>query len=269
MDKQKLLEMLQEMKEVAQAQGNTLTKDEVKKYLGEENLSEETLQAVYHYLGENQISVEGYTYIPSVEENEEVVEKSNRRDENMRLYEKELMQFPKEIKEETIKAFLKGDANAKEEIITGYLHQVVQMAKVYEKRKVALDEVIAEGNLGLMMGMQSIALEADKYFLDKDNVNVEGFFGTLQLEIKKAMEQYIDEITSSKDWESAMLAKTNLLHEATKYLTEELGRIPTVNELADYTKIGSTEIRSIMGISKDTQRVASDTVPKSFAFPKK
>ena len=134
MDKQKLLEMLQEMKEVAQAQGNTLTKDEVKKYLGEENLSEETLQAVYHYLGENQISVEGYTFIPSVEENEEVVEKSNRRDENMRLYEKELMQFPKEIKEETIKAFLKGDANAKEEIITGYLHQVVQMAKVYEKR---------------------------------------------------------------------------------------------------------------------------------------
>lgn len=60
----KLIEMLQEMKEIAHSQNNYLTKNEIANYLGDTVLSKEQLQAVYHYLGENHIEVEGYVYIP-------------------------------------------------------------------------------------------------------------------------------------------------------------------------------------------------------------
>ena len=70
------------------------------------------------------------------------------------------------------------------------------------------------------------------------------------------MEQYIDEQTESKDQEQAMLAKTNLLNEAAKYLTEEIGRVPTIEELSKYTKIDREEIGRLRGLSEDAKRVA-------------
>ena len=51
----------------------------------------------------------------------------------------------------------------------------------------------------------------------------------------------------------------NLLNEAAKYMTEEMGRVPTKEELSEYTKIPVDEIRGIMGLSKDTQRIADTT----------
>ena len=77
------------------------------------------------------------------------------------------------------------------------------------------------------------------------------------MEIVNAMESFIDMETSGKDWENAMLAKANLLHEAAKYLTEENGNIPSKEELSEYTKIPVEEIKRIMGLSEDTKRVAS------------
>lgn len=94
----KLIEMLQEMKEIAQSQNNYLTKNEIAKYLGDTVLSKEQLQAVYHYLGENHIEVEGYVYIPDRIEEEtsdqgddkqEKKEKS-RRSQNLNMYQEEL-----------------------------------------------------------------------------------------------------------------------------------------------------------------------------------
>ena len=111
-----------------------------------------------------------------------------------------------------------------------------------------MDEIIAEGNVGLMMAMQIIGQNREEYILQNGSLDYEKFFGTLDLEITHAMERYIDETTAAKDWESAMLAKTNLLHEATKYMAEEMGRMPTIEELSEYTKISQDEIKDIRGL---------------------
>ena len=50
----RFLEMLREMVEIAHAQQDRLTKEEIGKYLNGQELTEKNLQAVYHYLGENQ-----------------------------------------------------------------------------------------------------------------------------------------------------------------------------------------------------------------------
>ncbi len=283
-EQSKFLETLQEIRAIANSQGNHLTKEEIRKYLGEDGLSEEKMQAVYHYLGENHITVEGYHFVPDKQskggqkisgkvadrnskkeglgkadaKGKSDLEKGNRREANMRLYRMEIAKFHGRLEEaeDTILGFLKGDDSVRGVIIENYLQKVVELAGKYQKRNVAMDEIIAEGNVGLMTAMQIIGQNRQEYILKNGSLDYEKFFGTLNLEITHAMEIYIDEMTESKDWESAMLAKTNLLHEAAKYMAEEMGRMPTVEELSEYTKISRDEIKDIMGLSEDAKRVA-------------
>lgn len=280
----KLLEMLQEIKTIAAAQQNTLTKEEVKKYLGGEELSEQKMQAVYQYLGENGITVEGYDFVPPVKESivkekdkpvakksvtnqsksaagrasgKTVSAKESRRDVNMKLYRQEIARYAGTLEEKQVVAFLKGEEAFRNSIIEGYLEKVIELAGNYKKRNVPADELIAEGNVGLLLAMQIIEQNRGEYLCADGSLNAEKFYGTLDMEITHAMEVYIDEMTESKDWENAMLAKTNLLHEATKYMAEEIGRVPTIEELSEYTKISRDEIMDIMGLSEDAKRVAS------------
>jgi len=283
-EQSRFLEMLQGIKEIAGAQQNVLTKEEIKKYLGEEGLSEEQMDAVYHYLGENHIKVEGYTYIPAGAEEKKAVmgnvgekkgfgmakaaekekktgsaAKESRREANMRLYRQEIARVADNLEEaeEMILSFLHGDLSVKGIIIEKYLKRVTEIADGYKKRNMPMDEVIAEGNVGLMVAMQIIEQNRMEYILPDGRLDANKFFGTLNLEISHAMETYIDEMAISKDWENAMLAKTNLLHEATKYMVGEIGRIPTIEELSEYTKISREEIKDIMELSEDAKRVAS------------
>ncbi len=261
----RFLGLLREMVEIAHAQQDRLTKEEIRKYLDGQELTEKNMQAVYHYLGENRIVVEGYDFVPEpatraaghMDKKEKMAAgKETRREANMRLYHQEVERLSGDLgKEEAmLLSFLKGDFSLKNVIIEKYLHKVVEFAQRYKKRKVPLDEVIAEGNLGVMAAMQIIMENHEEYILPGEVVDIAKFFGTLEMETIHAMECYIDEMTDSKDWENTMLAKTNLLHEAVKYMTEEMGRMPTLEELSEYTKISEREIKEISGLSKEVKK---------------
>ena len=226
----RFLGLLREMVEIAHAQQDRLTKEEIRKYLDGQELTEKNMQAVYHYLGENRIVVEGYDFVPEpatraaghMDKKEKMAAgKETRREANMRLYHQEVERLSGDLgKEEAmLLSFLKGDFSLKNVIIEKYLHKVVEFAQRYKKRNVPLDEVIAEGNLGVMAAMQIIMENHEEYILPGGGVDIAKFFGTLEMETVHAMECYIDEMTDSKDWENTMLAKTNLLHEAVKYMT--------------------------------------------------
>ena len=145
------------------------------------------------------------------------------------------------------------------------LAQVVKIARNYADREnvkkgiTGMDELIAEGNVGLLEAI-SVIEENKKNFVDNNVPNFDSIDGAIYMEVTNAIESLLDTVTSDKDWESAVLARTNLLNEAAKYMTEEMGRVPTKEELSEYTKIPVDEIRGIMGLSKDTQRIA-DTTP--------
>lgn len=262
----RFLGLLREMVEIAHAQQDRLTKEEIRKYLDGQELTEKNMQAVYHYLGENRIVVEGYDFVPEpatraaghMDKKEKMAAgKETRREANMRLYHQEVERLSGDLgKEEAmLLSFLKGDFSLKNVIIEKYLHKVVEFAQRYKKRKVPLDEVIAEGNLGVMAAMQIIMENHEEYILPGEVVDIAKFFGTLEMETIHAMECYIDGMTDSKDWENTMLAKTNLLHEAVKYMTEEMGRMPTLEELSEYTKISEREIKEISGLSKEVKKI--------------
>ena len=296
----KFLEMVNEIKNIAVTQGGKLTKEEILSYLGDMQLSEEQLQALYQYLGAHAIEIENYEYKPDkdmlramtenepVEQQEEVIsgeDKEDRSERNRRLYREELDAWNDHndtVTEAEIVRFLQGERALRDRIIESRLHRVTEMTKEYRKREAPVEELIAEGNLGLLEGMlvfssitsipsNNLGLlegmlvieeNTERYLLGNGKADLAAFWGTLELEAKLAMERYIDEELHNKDQESAMLAKTNLLHEATKYLAEENGKIPTVQELSSYTHILEEEILQIMGLSEDTKRVAAMPEPQ-------
>lgn len=60
----------------------------------------------------------------------------------------------------------------------------------------------------------------------------------------------VDAQISDKDQEMKIVAKINLVHEAARTLAEELGRIATVFELSEYTKLPLEEIEDMINLSE-------------------
>ena len=178
----------------------------------------------------------------------------------MNMYQEELNEALADLEDidQVLLAFLQGEESARNELITLRLPSVVEMAKNYEKRKVSIDDLIAEGNVGLVAGIEKLYQNKENYFKDTI-INKKKFFEDLNSEIQQAIENFIDETTESKDWDDAILAKTNLLNEAAKYMTEEIGRVPTIDELSEYTKISREEINNLRGLSEDAKRVADSS----------
>lgn len=296
----KFLEELEAVKSIAVSQDNKLAKDEVKKYLSDLELSDDKMEQVYYYLSLAGIEVEGYRFVPKAvdlqsndgEQNEdkelldEKTESEKHKDKkenntspkelskkraeyNNKLYMDEIgkLDYYDDAEERNlIQKFMDGNKNARNRFVENRLAQVVKIARNYADREnvkkgiTGMDELIAEGNVGLLEAI-SVIEENKKNFVDNNNVpNFDSIDGAIYMEVTNAIESLLDTVTSDKDWESAVLARTNLLNEAAKYMTEEMGRVPTKEELSEYTKIPVDEIRGIMGLSKDTQRIA-DTTP--------
>lgn len=313
-EQSKFLEILEDMKTIARAQGNLLTRQEVQDYLGDMELSEEQWQAVCQYLGMCQIRIPGFEYVPSdpSEKNLESVTdaeadgtadeaakietdgaakeaqeaetdgtaenlaKNQRKESSVReskvpgicdsvqihqRYHRDLQNLPSDrqgVPVAEIGKFLAGDQRYRDLIIESRLRQVVKIAEEYTKYSIPIEELIAEGNLGLLHGMARAEADRKELMLPDGTPNLQRFLKVLEQEVINAIEQLINQETESKGQEMAMLAKTNLLHESAKYLTEENGRIPTVQELSEYAKVSVEEIRQIMDLSEDASRVAQD-----------
>lgn len=153
------------------------------------------------------------------------------------------------------------------------LRHVVSRARKYSLGGEWLDELIQEGNIGLMAAVQMLAeqagggkpagavngriLNADS-FQDTDSPraadnfqDADSFLAFVEEQIEEAMDRYINESYASGSEEQAMVAKVNFVSEAAKALKEETGQEPTLAEMAAYTNITEDELSSIINLSAD------------------
>ncbi len=256
----RFLEILAEIKNIAALQQNTLSKEEINRYLGNMELDNSQMEAVYSYLSAGGIKITGRREgIP------ECGMAGSRALFNRKLYQHEADTRAADDKELNgiIKGFLMGREELRDRLIESLLAHVIKLASAYNKREtvanktISIDEIISEGNIGLLAGISIIGENRAQYIKEDGEPDYKAVHGIIDMEIVNAMESFIDMETSGKDWENAVLAKANLLHEAAKYLTEENGAVPSKEELSEYTKIPVEEISRIMNLSEDTKRVVS------------
>lgn len=261
LDQTKFMEMLMEIVQVGKSQSNYLTKDEIKQYFGDMALKPTDYKHVYVYLAENKIQVEDFEYTPTINLEKEIepeeekkkpgeygkkqveTNKENQEDSiYLKMYLEDISYQKKLTLSEENKLFsllLQGKEEGKEYLVGQFLYEVVNIAEEYKNKGVSLEDLIQEGNIGLLKAFQNI----------KGIQNIADCRNFLLDSIRQEMEQVIDIKMSEADWETTVLAKMNLISEAAKYLAEDYGRVATQKELAEYTKLSEEEIQDVLKLS--------------------
>ncbi|MBT3168347.1 MAG: RNA polymerase sigma factor RpoD/SigA [Candidatus Cloacimonetes bacterium] len=119
-----------------------------------------------------------------------------------------------------------GDFSAQRKLIESNLKFVVKVATKYQNRGLTLSELISEGNIGLIKAIE-------KYDINSDNKLISYAVWWIKQRILFAIAEKTNII-------KIPLSKNNLAKKITKAekdIFEESGRIPTVNEIAEKTKL--------------------------------
>ena len=127
---------------------------------------------------------------------------------------------------------MSGEEDAKTTVITDYLKNVVEIAKLYAGQGVLLEDLIGEGNIALLGAVDMLgAMENAK--------EAEGF---LAKSVMDAMQDLIGRTFDEKAAEEKLLKLVNKVSEKAKELSEELKRKVTIEELSEEYKISKSQI---------------------------
>lgn len=219
---------------VAKGQGEQITIDEVKAYFADAALTEEQLELVFDYLLAQKVVVKGY--IKMTEAVEEKITYTEEEEAYLKEYLNDLEAFQEEKAGEKESLFAKligGDASAKNRLTELYLKEVVEIAKEMYHPEIFLGDIIQEGNVGLILGLDMLADVATAH-------------ETIVNQVKQCIQMLIEEHAEVKSRDNKMVEKVTMLDESIKTLTEELGRKVTIDELAVYMGMTEEEIDDIL-----------------------
>lgn len=248
LEQNKFLELLKEIVEVAKVQEGKITKEEVVSYFDGMDLTDQQFEAVYQYLGDNGIKIPGFVHKEVEQEKTEKTEKQEEDSVAHRLYLEEIQDIntiTEEEKRKLVLAIRDGQEQAKNQLFNGYLSLVVELAQRYSGKGMPIEDLEQEGNIALFQAIEKVG----------EIAKLEDVDTFLTESVRQAMVEAVDEEIGNSDWENSMLAKSNLVNEAAKYLAEDLGRVATVQELAEYTRLTEQEILDLRTLSLDAIKV--------------
>ena len=158
----------------------------------------------------------------------DTMQKQFSHDASVHRYLKELRKYPpmsRKEEEQTLVRARKGDPEAIDRLITSNLRFVVSVALEYQGRGVALSDLIAEGNVGLM--------EALKRFDEKRGYK---FISYAVWWIRQAILNALKR-TSTVVMPANRQEDMDRMARRWGQMTQELGRVPTLDEVASDMKI--------------------------------
>lgn len=247
MNPNEFMSRMKELAEIGRAKDNVLTKAEIADYCGNMSLTAEQLGLVYDFLTEHHVEVRGYKKsagsTAAQTDGEETAPKGTSADSRyLRIYRRELRGLPLYSPEEVEALFERlraGEEEVIHRVVEAHLNRVVTIAGRYKGRGVLLEDLIQEGNLELMSCVSMLCGSAEAVDIKKE----------IDKAVKNRLIQLVDEAVAGTDSESSILARVNLLLEATRAFAEENGRIATVQELAEFTHMDMDEIEMYVELS--------------------
>jgi RNA polymerase primary sigma factor len=162
----------------------------------------------------------------------------------LRIYRKELRELPEYTQEEVeilYERLRNGENEVRHAVVESHLSRVVTLAGRYKGRGVPLEDLIQEGNLELMTCVATLC----------GNRIVSDFKKAIDYAVRSRLIELVDEELAGSDKESSVLARVNLLLEATRTLAEEYGRLATIEELSEFTHMDISEIEMYVELSRD------------------
>lgn len=220
-------EKLSGILELGNEKQKILKKEEVEEYFAEDCLSEEQMELVYDYLLSQKIAVTGY-----VKRGGTVREAGMEEEQALNLTEEDRQYLEGYIEEIS----MLQPQNEKEEKLQYYFPEVVKIAEELYSEEYLIEDLIQEGNVGLMLAIETDMSE------------------TAVLEnVRQSIQMFIGEHEETKSRDRKMIEKVTYLDECVKNLTEELKRKPTLDELASYMELTEDEVNDILRLTGEDE----------------
>ena len=242
-DKLKFQEALVSLQSRAEEQGGVLTIEELQDCLKNMNFNQEQLGMISAYLTGKGIHVEG-AELPEEEQKPYTEEEK----EFLVQYRKELKSArrqPEDRLEILWQQAEQGERAARELLAEHYMEKVLAVAEEYAHQGILIQDLVQEGSLGLLMGLNSFGQPED---LEPEE--------HLEREIRKSIRQAMEEQNGESSVGEEVTRKLNRLADSITELTEDLGRQITPDELSVYLEMPLEEIEDLLRIAGDTIEMA-------------
>ena len=273
MEKEVFLEKLKKLVAVGKSKQNSLDVTEINDFFAGDNLGPEQMDEIYNYLEHNNIDV-----IPVIDDtllaeedalllddldddfHDDKVEEDIDLDaidlldgigteDPVRMYLKEIGTVPLLTAEEELrlaKRKAEGDESAKERLIEANLRLVVSIAKRYTGRGMSFLDLVQEGNLGLIKGVE-------KFDYTKGYKLSTYATWWIRQSVTRALADQARTIRVPVH----MVETINKMSKMQRKLTLELGYEPSVSELAEALEMSEDKVMEIMQIARE--RAALET----------
>ena len=264
MEKEKLMESLKKLKEIAKDKKNTLEYKEIQDYVRDMQLSKEQLELVVSYLEEHGVDVLRVSANENDPDENMLLEKEDDIDEEeeinlekidlsvpesvsiedpVRMYLKEIGKVPLLSAEEEVELAQRmeaGDEEAKKRLAEANLRLVVSIAKRYVGRGMLFLDLIQEGNLGLIKAVEKFDYKKGYKF---------STYATWW--IRQAITRAIADQARTIRIPVHMVETINKLIRVSRQLLQELGREPTPEEISKEMDMSVERVREILKISQE------------------
>lgn len=238
-DKLNFLDKLNALVAKARVQGNQIAIPEVQEHFKDMELTKEQMDLMFEYLMSQKVAVLGYIKLDS--DPKEEIEFTEEEKAYLQEYLEDLKAFPniplaerKELYEKAVQ----DDEIAKQKLMEVYLRDVAELAKEMYSPDVFLGDLIQEGNLGLVFGVEMLT--------DTDSAHE-----MIMDQVRQSMQLLLEEQKELQGRDKKMIEKVQMLDEAIKSLTEELGRKISIDELAIHLGMEMEEIEDILKLTGD------------------
>lgn len=251
MDPMKFRRKLQNILDQAVDQDYHMGKAEVESFFREDDLTEEQMNLVFDFLLSRRVAVEGYVKkeaLPERKEGEALWSEEEQR--WLDSYMEEIRQIPEAEDGEWDELTLRlraGDAAAKRRAAELMLPSIVEEAVALYVPGVHLSDVIQEGSLQLVLGLDR---------MDASMVSGQDDIRThLLAQIRDCISAMIEEQKDVRTRDQRMVEKVEELKDGVSTLKEEYGRKVYLDEVADFMNITEEEAQDIL-------KLAGEDVPE-------